>query len=129
MEHVFVPLVKLAGALTPAGKPKVVVIGPVVGPAVIAFVTVIGTLLGAPAFSVGDGWPTRLVKSGGAAATAVFGVMFGAALLPGLLSPGVVVVPVNVGVVPTVVLSAVTGICIVVLMPAPNGPGLTQVTV
>ena len=53
--QVFPPLLKPAGAVTPVGRPNVVVIGPVVGPAVIGFVTVTGTLLGAPACNAGDG--------------------------------------------------------------------------
>ena len=53
--HELPPLLKLGGAVTPVGRPNVVVIGPVVGPAVIAFVTVIGTVLGRPATSGGTG--------------------------------------------------------------------------
>ena len=43
------------GADTPVGKVTVVVIGPVVGPAVIGLVTVTGTLLGLPATKAGVG--------------------------------------------------------------------------
>src|SRR5262247_3980721 len=50
------PLVKLAGALVPAGSVIVAVIVPVVGP-VPMLVTVMGTVLATPATKAGDGWP------------------------------------------------------------------------
>jgi hypothetical protein len=124
-----------AGALVLAGNVIVVVIGPVAG-AVPWLVTVTGTLLGEPATNEGDGCPITVTKSGaGAAVTAVFGVMFGAALLVWLAtgSFGALGVAVNgPGLVPTVEALAVTGMSMVVLLlPATllNGPGLVHVTV
>lgn len=63
-------------------------------------------------------------------ATGAEGVIGLAVLLPVLLSPAVVVVPVNgVGVVPAEDALGVTGTWIVLLAPAAIGPGLTHVTV
>lgn len=104
------PLLKLAGALVPLGNVNVVVIGPVVGP-VPLFVTVTGTLLACPATNAGEGCPMAVVRSYGkvAAATGTLGVIGVAPLLPVFVSPGVALVALNCGVVPTVVLSGVTG--------------------
>ena len=123
-------LLKLAGALVPAGSVIVVVIGPVVGP-VPLLVTVIGTLLGCPSTKAGDGCPIVVVKSAtGKAETGVLAVIGEAALLLVTVSPGVVVVPLNgPGCVPTVLAFGVTGTWIVLLPPAAIGPGLIQVTV
>ena len=100
-------LVKLAGALVPLGNVNVVVIEPVVAP-VPLFVTVTGTLLGEPATNAGEGCPIVVVRSA-AFTTGEAGVIGLAALLPVLLSPGVVVVALNCGVVPTVPAFGFTG--------------------
>ena len=69
-----------------------------------------------------------MLKSGCAAATGVVGVMLGEALFEGTLSPGVATVPVNTGVVPTVLFVGVTGTWIVLVPPEAIGPGSTHVT-
>lgn len=107
--QVLPPLLKLAGALAPLGKLNVVVIGPVVG-LVPAFVTVTGTLLAEPATNAGEGCPIVVVRSGTAAAcTAGLLVSGVAALLPPFVSPGVAVVALNTGCVPTAAAFGVTG--------------------
>ena len=57
------PLVKLAGALVPAGKLTVVVIGPLVG-ATPTLLTVTGKVLGTVACNAGCGLPMLVVRSG-----------------------------------------------------------------
>ena len=124
-------LVNEAGALVLVGRVMVVVMGPVVGP-VPPLVTVMGTLLGLLATKAGAGWPMVVVRSGGpsgAGATGVVGVMGDAGLLAVTVSPGVAVVPLNTGCVPTVAALGVTGTWMVVVPPAAIGPGFTQVTV
>lgn len=63
------------------------------------------------------------------AATGTLGVMLGEALFPGLLSPGLLTVPLNTGSVLMLLAAGVTGIWIVVLPPAGIVPGFVQVTV
>ena len=102
-------LVKLAGALVPAGSVIVVVMVPVVGPLPL-LVTVTGTLLATPATKLGEGWPMVVVKSGAPTATGVVGVMGAAGLLAVLISLGVYTVPMNgPGCVPTALAFGVTG--------------------
>jgi hypothetical protein len=120
------PGVKLAGAVTPGGNGIVTTVGPLVG-AEPTLLTATGRLLCTPSFKVGVGWPKLMVTSGVPKTT---GAVIGAAgLLPGLESPGVVVVAVKVGVVPTAAGVGVIGTAKVLLVPAAIGPGLVQVTV
>jgi hypothetical protein len=117
---------KLAGAETPAGSVTVVVTGPAGPEPVLA--TVIGNVLVTPSLRDGVGWPI-VVERSGVPAIDELGVSGAAALLPVLLSPGVVVVALKTGEVPTVDGPGTTGTLMTLSLPAVIGPALTQVTV
>jgi len=70
-----------------------------------------------------------VVTTSGAPGIGPVTVVGGGLLLPGFLSPGVVVVPVMIGVVPTAAAVDVSGMLNGLLWPALIGPGFTQVTV
>jgi hypothetical protein len=128
------PLVKVAGADTPAGSVMVVVIGPVAGPEP-TFVVVTGILLTCPTVNGVAGWPTVVIKSGVATfCTGVVGVIGVEPLLPVLLagSLGADEPPLNAGVVPAVAAEGVTGTLIVIALFGAtllNPLGVKQVTV
>jgi hypothetical protein len=126
VEHVQPLLVKVAGAVTPAGNVIVVVIIPGAEP-VPTFATVIGKSLGCPTVNGVNGCPTVVVISGTPNTIGV--VVLGGLLFVVFVSPVTGdVVPVKTNGEPTAAGVGVTGTRIKILLPAAIGPGFVHVT-